>query len=104
MMVPASGGDPTVVFKPTTETGAILFRPEFLPEDAGPGSVLASASDLSSQKFFILDIRNGRVRPLGDGRLATYSATGHIVFHRQTGGAGGLWAERVALRLSPGVL
>jgi hypothetical protein len=49
--------------------------------------------------MFIVDIRNGGVRPLADGIVVAYSPTGHIVFRRQSGAAEGLWAMPVSRRL-----
>jgi eukaryotic-like serine/threonine-protein kinase len=73
-----------------------IYRPHFLPAEAGPRVLLAVYGTRSETIMMVQDLENGRREILGPGALPAYSPSGHIVF-QESGFVYRLWAMPFSL-------
>jgi serine/threonine protein kinase/Tol biopolymer transport system component len=101
--VPARGGEAKLILDSTESASPegpplrSIYRPQFLPSEAGRRAIVFAFGFRTSPNLMVWDLETGQRKVLGAGALPSYSPSGHLVY-QETGLVYRLWAVPFSLK------
>ncbi len=90
--VAARGGQPRLLFDPSSEPRPVAIYPHFLPTGGSPALVYSAAITPADRQVAVLNLETGERRELGPGSAPVYSQDGYLIHGTASSAEPGLWA------------